>query len=55
MHVQNQQKQKKSKTKQKKNKKKNNNWTFEFSRTKIQCMEKVARKAVLWQQQFIWM
>ena len=45
MHVQNQQKQKKSKTKQ--TKKKKNNWTFEFSRTKIQCMEKVARKAVL--------
>ena len=37
------QKQNKKKT----NKKKNNNWTFEFSRTKIQCMEKVARKAVL--------
>ena len=33
--------------KKKQTKKKNNNWTFEFSRTKIQCMEKVARKAVL--------
>ena len=38
------QKQNKKKTNKKK---KNNNWTFEFSRTKIQCMEKVARKAVL--------
>ena len=54
MHVQNQQKQKKSKTKQNKTKKKKKTITGLLNSAGQKYSVKVARKAVLLQQQFIW-